>query len=501
MQTVRNLPNGLVGIYLLKNRETNTVYIGATSDIRKRVLEHLNDLLNNRHGNSSMQEEFNKYGENAFSFKIVLRCGKDVLNTYEQIILDRYRRYYRVFNKGLSVLTPMSGAKRPDAKVEYLHKHREDALVAYKNYVKTHPEYVENLKAIGRKQLKKIHNNPELEAKRKERAKLACQTEEVREKKRKTMLEKVASGWRPGTHTPINKKQVIYIPTGEIFDSITSACKHCGCNVSTMSAYLSGKKNSKICKGYFFYHPNKTTYDVLNVGDKNRFFVRSPANPDNVLCVHNCGYGMSSNTFKDRMILSGNTDAAEMSAELVAAYRAANPKIVKFWKTCGDVLAMLYAGKNFKFGAYNMFYGSGQRRDNPIAFIQLPNRTKLFYPNLRRDPDNPNSFIYSFNSKGKWEDKRIWGTNLTENLVQALAFALLKYQALQIYKKGIPLCLNVHDEWVSVIPDELVERVALIFREAMTKSPPYFQKGLFDCEVSVGDNYADLKTFDFNNEE
>ena len=213
------------------------------------------------------------------------------------------------------------------------------------------------------------------------------------------------------------------------------------------------------------------------------------------------GYGMSANTFKDRMILSGNTEAADMADTLIAAYRTANPKIVKFWKTCGDVLAMLYAGKNFKFGAYNMFYGSGQRRDNPIAFIQLPNRTKLFYPNLRRDPDNPNSFIYSFNSKGKWEDKRIWGANLTENLVQALAFALLKHQALQIYKKGIPLSLNVHDEWVSVIPDELVERVALIFREAMTKSPPYFQKGLFDCEVSIGDNYADLKTFDFNNED
>ena len=31
----------------------------------------------------------------------------------------------------------------------------------------------------------------------------------------------------------------------------------------------------------------------------------------------------------------------------------------------------------------------------------------------------------------------------------------------------------------------------------MTKSPPYFQKGLFDCEVSIGDNYADLKTFTF----
>ena len=209
------------------------------------------------------------------------------------------------------------------------------------------------------------------------------------------------------------------------------------------------------------------------------------------------GYSMSANTFKDRMLLSGNTEAAGMAEELIAAYRKANPKIVKFWKTCGDVLAMLYAGKNFKFGAYNMFYGSGQRRDNPIAFIQLPNKTKLFYPNLRRDPDNPNSFIYSFNSKGKWEDKRLWNGLLAENITQSLAFALLKYQALQIYKKGIPLSLNVHDEWVSVIPDELIEKVALIFREAMTKSPPYFQKGLFDCEVSIGDNYADLKTFTF----
>lgn len=490
MQTVRNLPNGLVGIYLLKNKATDTIYVGATTDIRKRVLAHLNDLLNDRHGNSSMQEEFNKYGDTTFSFKIVLRCEKDVLHTYEQIILDRYRRYYKVFNKGLSVLKPMSGAKRPDAKVEYLHKHREESREAFRNYVKTHPEYVKNLKAIGRKQLKRIHNNPELEAKRKERAKLACQTEEVREKKRKAMLEKVASGWRPGKPNPINKKQVIYIPTGEIFDCITSACKHCGCAIATMSRHLNGVKNSNKCKGYFFYHPNKTTYDVLNVGDKNRFFVRSSSNPDNVLCVHNCGYSMSADTFRHRMELAGNYDAAHMADKLVAIYRSSNSYISAFWQTCDNVLKQMIAGKKGRFGGVNkdVFEFNGNR-------IKLPNDTYLCYHNLRYT-DNGRSIAFDTVKDGKWITKRIFAGAFTENLVQALAFAILKAQALDIYNAGIPIHLNVHDEWVSVVKREELERTCYIHYKAMSRMPkpfyPSIPNNLLACEVSIGKNYADL---------
>lgn len=215
-----------------------------------------------------------------------------------------------------------------------------------------------------------------------------------------------------------------------------------------------------------------------------------------------CGYGMSANTFRYRMELTGNTDAADMADDIVNAYRIKNNRIVAFWRECDRVLDVLFAGGSMWFGGpnNNLFYadGSSEFHGKKIPSIRLPNGTYIWYQNLRRETSENGKVNYVYDQfKGRsWLPKRIWGSSLVENLSQSLSFAVLKYQAIEIAKTGCPVNLNVHDEWVSVVPREQAGLCAAIHYQAMKSVPDYMPAGLLDCEVDVGLNYADLKTVD-----
>ena len=77
---------------------------------------------------------------------------------------------------------------------------------------------------------------------------------------------------------------------------------------------------------------------------------------------------------------------------------------------------------------------------------------------------------------------------------QALSFAVLKHQAIEIAKAGVPVNLNVHDEWVSVVPRDQAPQAVVVHYTAMKSVPDYIPQGLLDCEVDVGWNYGTLHT-------
>jgi len=58
-------------IYAIINRATNKIYIGQTRDISNRRSSHFAALRLNRHRNRHLQAAFNKYGANAFAFRIL----------------------------------------------------------------------------------------------------------------------------------------------------------------------------------------------------------------------------------------------------------------------------------------------------------------------------------------------------------------------------------------------------------------------------------------------
>ena len=215
-----------------------------------------------------------------------------------------------------------------------------------------------------------------------------------------------------------------------------------------------------------------------------------------------CGYGMSANTFRYRMELTGNLEAAEMADEIVQAYRTKNNMIVAFWRECQRVLDVMYAGGSMWFGGANndLFFadGSSEFHGKKIPSIRFPNGTYIWYQNLRKEAGDDGKVNYVYDQfKGRnWLPKRIWGSSLVENLCQGLAFDILKWQAIEIAKAGVPVNLNVHDEWVSVVPRDQASQAVVVHYTAMKSVPDYIPQGLLDCEVDVGLTYADLKTVD-----
>lgn len=92
------------GIYWIRNKQNNKIYIGSSKNIRKRFLEHKWALKNNKHLNNRLQNSFNKYGLDSFEFLIILKCHPDMLIWYEQQFLDQCKPDYNIAPNAYSVL-------------------------------------------------------------------------------------------------------------------------------------------------------------------------------------------------------------------------------------------------------------------------------------------------------------------------------------------------------------------------------------------------------------
>lgn len=76
------------GIYVIRNKVNDKVYIGSSQDIHKRFGSHRGDLKRGNHRNDHLQKAWNKYGEKYFEFKILERCNVEILIEREQHYLD-----------------------------------------------------------------------------------------------------------------------------------------------------------------------------------------------------------------------------------------------------------------------------------------------------------------------------------------------------------------------------------------------------------------------------
>jgi len=74
------------GVYIISYNNKN--YVGSSSNLKKRIREHFSCLKRNTHPNSRLQRAFNKYGIEAFSYKIISTCPPEYLVKLEQWFID-----------------------------------------------------------------------------------------------------------------------------------------------------------------------------------------------------------------------------------------------------------------------------------------------------------------------------------------------------------------------------------------------------------------------------
>jgi len=94
--------NGTCCVYLILNTITWKIYIGASSRVHERKLEHFCDLSKREHGNVFLQNAFDIDGEDAFEFHILEETSEENLVDREQIWLDETQCYER--DKGYNIL-------------------------------------------------------------------------------------------------------------------------------------------------------------------------------------------------------------------------------------------------------------------------------------------------------------------------------------------------------------------------------------------------------------
>ena len=87
------------GIYCIENVINHKIYVGSSKNIYSRLLKHFALLRHNKHENAHLQNAWNKYGENNFTWTVLDRCGEAELTKREQYCIDLFGAEYNITRK------------------------------------------------------------------------------------------------------------------------------------------------------------------------------------------------------------------------------------------------------------------------------------------------------------------------------------------------------------------------------------------------------------------
>ena len=100
-----------MGIYAIENIENNKVYIGQSKNVEKRLSNHKKLLKNGSHYNIHLQNSFNIYGENKFSFRLIEEISNPkLLNKAENKWIEIYNSF--IGKSGYNIQYPIKSYKR-----------------------------------------------------------------------------------------------------------------------------------------------------------------------------------------------------------------------------------------------------------------------------------------------------------------------------------------------------------------------------------------------------
>ncbi|MCY1389902.1 group I intron endonuclease [compost metagenome] len=76
------------GVYILRCENDERVYIGSSNNIRRRWQSHMGFLRRGNHSNSNLQDAFDRFGAESFSYDVMEECELFELREREQYHLD-----------------------------------------------------------------------------------------------------------------------------------------------------------------------------------------------------------------------------------------------------------------------------------------------------------------------------------------------------------------------------------------------------------------------------
>lgn len=134
----------MVGIYAIKNKINNKIYIGRSTDIQRRWTTHLRDA---RKGSlCKIHIAMRKLGIENFYLEVIEECSVNNLNDKEQFYIDKFDSWQNGYNNGNSS-NFLNGEKNPNAKMleqdikeirirqSYLIENRREIFEDYKDRI------------------------------------------------------------------------------------------------------------------------------------------------------------------------------------------------------------------------------------------------------------------------------------------------------------------------------------------------------------------------------
>lgn len=199
-------------------------------------------------------------------------------------------------------------------------------------------------------------------------------------------------------------------------------------------------------------------------------------------------YGMGWKTFYKYCRGLGIPITEDEAKKAVALYRDTFPRVCRLWLQCDRVLpAMFYDSEDYFFPqAAPLFKVESPSYRCGNSGIRLPSGLHLKYNMLHKS------------SNGQWGYSRkglhptIFGSEITANIVQAIAAEIFKEKLMQLHK--ILWCpLAVHDEAVVLCPIEKAEIGKQIVQKVMSSSPVWWPDLPLDTEVKASLTYGGAK--------
>ena len=86
------------GIYAIINKRNNKKYIGESMDISRRWEEHKRDLNLNCHHNYKLQNDWNKFGEDNFEFRVLITLSPNIDVMEKYILLYTESKIIKQYN-------------------------------------------------------------------------------------------------------------------------------------------------------------------------------------------------------------------------------------------------------------------------------------------------------------------------------------------------------------------------------------------------------------------
>ncbi len=233
------------GIYKIENLINNKIYIGASSNIIKRIIkEHIGLLKNNKHDNPHLQNSWNKYLPVNWEFSVIEEVGNiTLLKEREQYWLDFFKSYNVDVGYNISKVSfgsPMTGRK---------HSENTIRIMSEKKTGVNHPMYNKKHNETARKNMSisKIGNKYSLGRKLTDEHKRKISIANMEKNVSDFTLDKMINSKR----NKMKKIERINILTGEVkeYDSVHLASRD-GFGLGNICHCLGGRRNSH--KGFYW---------------------------------------------------------------------------------------------------------------------------------------------------------------------------------------------------------------------------------------------------------